>query len=146
MSGEGGYRLACWRAGFLGKGEADPYRRIQALIRFRSAEARGVQAIMEEIRDMLMDHAAERILAMTDQEILTAAAAEGLDIDFEVEKLSAIIELALQRFTRAERMKAGDPFGIAGPHERYPPTAQAPPRTAGAVCSGAISGSQASVS
>jgi len=42
-----------------------------------------------------MDQETARILALTDEEVLQEAAARGEDIELEVSKVRAIIELAL---------------------------------------------------
>lgn len=49
------YRVACFRHGLIGKVEPHPLRRIQALIRFRAAEAESIERwlILCDIRAML---------------------------------------------------------------------------------------------
>ena len=50
--GEDGYRLLCFQYGFIGKTEAHPLRRVQALIRRRGEEAEAIERfwIMTDIR------------------------------------------------------------------------------------------------
>lgn len=38
-----GYRIACWQHGLIGKAEVHPLRRIQAMLRFRAAEADAIE-------------------------------------------------------------------------------------------------------
>jgi hypothetical protein len=59
MSTMAEYRLACWRHGFLDSGyvERSPHRQLQALIRYRGAEADAIERwlILCDIRAMLAE-------------------------------------------------------------------------------------------
>lgn len=44
-----------------------------------------------------LDREAQRIISMTDEEILREAISEGRDIELEVAEVTAIIELAIAR-------------------------------------------------
>jgi hypothetical protein len=58
-----GYALACWHAGLIGKAEAHPLRRIQALLRFRAADPEAIERIHCEIRAELDAGAEEECTA-----------------------------------------------------------------------------------